>query len=209
MTLPGNRQRSTCLVPAGYYADKSWANFSSADRERQLEEAFMLENPLTDMTLVMELNFFKLNRAEYYVPVTVKIPGSELAIARRRGAPRTEIDFMSEVKDSNRITYSNMRDSSPITLSEDVADQLAARPIQYQTGFTLLPGDYVIKLLARDTVTGRIGTFSGEVHDSESRERYRNAADQHRGPEQTAGGGRHRALRGQESAAKTSGRWIR
>jgi hypothetical protein len=36
---------------------------------------------------------------------------------------------------------------------------VARRPIQYETGFTLLPGNYVIKILARDATTGRIGTF--------------------------------------------------
>jgi hypothetical protein len=36
---------------------------------------------------------------------------------------------------------------------------VARRPIQYETGFSLLPGNYTIKVLARDTTTGRIGTF--------------------------------------------------
>ena len=36
---------------------------------------------------------------------------------------------------------------------------MSKRPIQYETGFTLLPGAYVIKVLARDSTTGRIGTF--------------------------------------------------
>jgi hypothetical protein len=31
--------------------------------------------------------------------------------------------------------------------------------VQYETGFTLLPGKYVIKVLARDAETGRIGTY--------------------------------------------------
>ena len=44
----------------------------------------MLENPVTDITIAMEVNYFQLNRAEYFVPVSVKIPGSELALARRR-----------------------------------------------------------------------------------------------------------------------------
>lgn len=161
VTVPGNKEYEIAAQD-GYYADKVWANLNNSEREMQMAEAFRLENPITDMTLAMELNFFKLNRAEYYVPITVKIPGSELQIARRRGAPRTEIDFMSEVKDNNMISYSIMRDSLPITLSEEVANQLSQRPILYQTGFTLLPGDYVIKLLARDTVTGRTGTFQAK-----------------------------------------------
>jgi hypothetical protein len=37
--------------------------------------------------------------------------------------------------------------------------ELARRPIKYDTGFTLLPGKYMIKILARDDETGRIGTY--------------------------------------------------
>ena len=36
----------------------------------------------------MEVNYFQLNRAEYFVPVAVKVPGSELALARQ-AAPST------------------------------------------------------------------------------------------------------------------------
>src|SRR5436189_4996313 len=44
-------------------------------------------------------------------------------------------------------------------LSGETASELSRRPIEYDTGFTLLPGKYVIKFLARDSETGRIGTF--------------------------------------------------
>ena len=53
----------------------------------------------------------------------------------------------------------NVRDRLDIRLSEETASQLGTRPIQYETGFTLLPGKYVIKILARDSTTGRIGTY--------------------------------------------------
>ena len=119
----------------------------------------MLENPITEITIAMEVNYFQLNRAEYFVPVAVKIPGSELALARRGGAQRTLIDFIGEVKDDYGITMQNVRDKLDIKLSDETAAQLATRPIQYETGFTLLPGKYVIKFLARDAETGRIGTY--------------------------------------------------
>jgi len=143
----------------GYYADKEFAKFTDADKERQLEEALMLDNPVTEIPIAIEVNFFQLNRAEYFVPVAVKIPGSELALARRRGAARTRLDFIGEVKDEYGITMQNVRDRLDIKLTDDTAAQLGKRPIQYETGFTLLPGRYVIKFLARDSETGRIGTF--------------------------------------------------
>jgi VWFA-related protein len=143
----------------GYYGDKSFGNFSASDKERQLEDALMLDNPVTEITIALETNFFKLNSAEYFVPVAVKIPGSELALAKRRGALRTLIDFIGEVKDDNGYTIQNMRDKLDIPLDKETAEKLATSPIQYYTGFTLLPGKYVIKLLARDNETGRIGTY--------------------------------------------------
>jgi hypothetical protein len=143
----------------GYYASKQFSKFTTADKERQLEDALMLPDPITELTIAMEVDYFQLNRAEYFVPLVVKIPGRELALAKRRGAERTLIDFMGEVKDDYGNTITNVRDKVDIKLSDATAAELTKRPVEYDTGFTVLPGKYVIKFLARDAETGRIGTF--------------------------------------------------
>jgi hypothetical protein len=63
------------------------------------------------------------------------------------------------VKDDYGSTIQNVRDKADIKLSGETAAKLAKQPIEYDTGFTLLPGKYKIKLLARDAETGRIGTY--------------------------------------------------
>jgi VWFA-related protein len=144
----------------GYYAGKVFAKFNVADKERQLEDALMLDDPITELTIAMEINYFQLNHAEYFVPIVVKIPGRELALAKRAGAEHTLIDFVGEIKDIyGGNTVSNLRDNVNIKLSDATAAELAHRPIQYDAGFTLLPGKYSIKILARDDETGRIGTY--------------------------------------------------
>ncbi len=119
----------------------------------------MLGDPITELTIAMEVNYFQLNRAEYFIPIVVKIPGSELALARKGGAQRTLLDFMLEVKDDYGTTIQNMRDKVDISLSDSTAAELAKRPIEYDAGFTLLPGKYTVKFLARDAETGHIGTY--------------------------------------------------
>ncbi|HXP38801.1 MAG TPA: hypothetical protein VN833_00950, partial [Candidatus Acidoferrales bacterium] len=144
----------------GYYAGKGFSKFTAADKERQLEDALMLDDPITELTIAMEVDYFQLNRAEYFVPLVVKIPGRELALAKRRGADRTLIDFIGEIKDDyTGLTVTNVRDKVNIKLSDATAIELSKRPIEYDTGFTLLPGKYTIKFLARDDETGRIGTY--------------------------------------------------
>ncbi len=144
----------------GYYAGKEFGKFNGTEKERQLEDALMLGDPVTDLTIAMEVNYFQLNRAEYFVPVTVKIPGRELALAKRSGNEHTVIDFVCEIKDEvGGTTVQNVRDNVDVKLSDASAAELAKRPVEYSTGFTLLPGRYNIKFLARDNETGRIGTY--------------------------------------------------
>ena len=143
----------------GYFASKQFGKFNAADKERQLEDALMLEDPITDLTIALEVDYFQLNRAEYFVPLVVKIPGRELALAKRGGAEHTLIDFIGEIKDNYGSTITNVRDKVSIKLSDATALEWAKRPIQYDTGFTLLPGKYTLKFLARDDETGRIGTY--------------------------------------------------
>jgi hypothetical protein len=144
----------------GYFGDKEFSKQSTADRERGLEEAMMLDNPITDITVALELNYFQLNSAEYFIPVSVKIPGSELALARKRGAQKVSLDFITEVKDDPYgITQTNIRDKLERNIVDSTAAQLASQPIHFETGITLLPGKYVLKFLVRDAETGRIGTF--------------------------------------------------
>ncbi len=144
----------------GYYADKQFSRFTAVDKERQLEDALMLEDPVTELSIAMEIDHFQLNRAEYFVPIVVKIPGRELALAKRGGAEHTLIDFVGEIKDLvGGTTVTNVRDNVNIKLTDATAAELAHRPIEYDAGFTLLPGKYMIKFLARDDETGRIGTY--------------------------------------------------
>src|SRR5262249_38526629 len=99
------------------YTGKTFSKFTAADKERQLEDALMLGDPITDLTIAMEVNYFQLNRAEYFVPITVKMPGSELVLARSGGAERTLIDFIGEVKDDYGTTIQNLRDKVDMKVS--------------------------------------------------------------------------------------------
>jgi VWFA-related protein len=143
----------------GYFGPKLFSKFTSSDKEMQLHDALMLGDPITELTMQMEVNYFEMNSAEYTVPVTAKIPGSELALAKKGGYEHTVIEFIGEVKDEYSSTVTNVRDTYDIKLTGETAAQLAKQPIQYDTVLTLLPGTYTIKLLARDDETGHIGTY--------------------------------------------------
>jgi VWFA-related protein len=143
----------------GYFAGKEFGKFNSSDKERQLQEALMLGDPMTDLSVALEVDYFRMARDRYFVPVTVKIPGSELELAKHGGAETTKLDFIGEVRDAKGAVQGNVRDYQEIKLKGETAGQLSKRTLAYDTGFTLAPGSYTLKFLARENETGKMGTF--------------------------------------------------
>jgi VWFA-related protein len=144
---------------SGYFASKEFKQFTSQDRERQLQEALMLEDPVTDLTLALEIDYFRQAKDRYFVPVSVKIPGTDIELARRGGAESTRLDFIGEIRDARNMLAGTVRDEITVKLKGESAGQLTKKNLEYDTGFTLQPGAYTLKFLARDNETGKMGTF--------------------------------------------------
>jgi VWFA-related protein len=144
---------------SGYFGAKKFGNFTAADKESQLEEALMLGDPVSDLPLAIEIDYFRLARDRYFVPVAVKIPGSHIALAKKGANEVTEFDFIGQVRDAKGKLVANVRDGIRVKLAETAAAQVGHRSFHYDTGFTLPPGDYRLKFLARENQTGKMGTF--------------------------------------------------
>jgi len=143
----------------GYFGDKDFKKFTSSDKENQLESALMLGDPLTDLSISGELDYFRLSRDRYFVPFSIKIPGAEIALAKSKGNAHTELEFIGQLRDDHTKLVGVVRDGITIKLAEQTAAQLSARPVGYDTGFVVPPGTYTLKFLARENETGKMGTY--------------------------------------------------
>jgi len=143
----------------GYFGPKEFGKFTESDKERQLEQALLMDDPVTGLPLALEVNFFRLGRDRYFVPLAVKIPGSAVELGAKGSNQVTEFDFIGQVRDSQNRLVSSVRDGITVKLDTASGAQLARRNFEYDTGFTLAPGDYRLKFLARENRTGKMGTF--------------------------------------------------
>lgn len=143
----------------GYYASKTFKNFTSADKERQLEEALTLGDPVSELPLALEVDYFRVAKDRYFVPISVKLPGSAVALANKGGKQSTDFDFIGQVRDTNGRLIGGVRDQIKVNLTDADAQKLGQRHLQYDTGLTLGPGTYDLVFLAREDQTGKMGTF--------------------------------------------------
>lgn len=144
---------------SGYFASKSFRDFSGGDKERQLEEALLLGDPITDLPVALEVDYFRRAADRYIVPLAVKVPGSAIQLARSRDVEKTRLDFIAQVRNSKGAVVAGLRDHIEVKLKGTAAAEWNNRQLQYDSAFTLPPGAYSLKFLVRENETGRMGTF--------------------------------------------------
>jgi len=145
----------------GYFAEKDYRQFTAADRERQLQDALLLGDPFTDLTIQLELDYFRLAQDRYFVPLVAKIPGSQVDLTRHGSGEDARFDFIGQVTDSKNKVVRSVRDK--LDLKGFTGADLAKKNLAYDTGFELAPGTYTVKFLARESQSGKMGTFEAKL----------------------------------------------
>ncbi|MCX6598218.1 MAG: VWA domain-containing protein [Acidobacteria bacterium] len=147
----------------GYFAASTFKTMTGSDKETQLQQALTSETSSTELPLAVEIDYFRLSKTKYFVPVTVRISGAALAFRNKGSKAATELDFIAQFKDSKGRVSSVVRDTIPLKLDQATAGEVARKQIQYDTGFTLTPGKYVLRFIARENGEGKTGTFETSV----------------------------------------------
>ena len=143
----------------GYYASKVWGKLNGQEKEQHLKEALSAGDPATDLPLALQVDYFRVAPTSYFVPVSIKIPGSVVALAAKGGASATQFDFAGQIQDEQHAVAGNVRDNITIRLDKDNAVKAVQKSFQYDAGFTLEPGRYRLKFVVRENATGKLGTF--------------------------------------------------
>lgn len=143
----------------GYYAAKVWKKFNATDKEQQLQEALTLGDPVNELPLALEVDYFRVARDRYFVPISVKIPGSAVGLTKKGEKETADLDFIGQVRDSNGKLVSGVRDYITVKLNQEDAAKIGQRHLQYDAGLTLPAGAYSLRFLARENQSGKMGTF--------------------------------------------------
>ncbi len=143
----------------GYYAEKTFQKFNASDKERQLEEALALGDPVSELPLALEVDYFRVAKDRYFVPISVKIPGSSVGLTKKGANETAQLDFIGQVTDQNGRQVGGVRDFITVKLNQNDAAKIGQRHLQYDAGLTLAPGNYTLRFLARENQTGKMGTF--------------------------------------------------
>jgi VWFA-related protein len=137
----------------GYYAERDFAHTGKTDREALLQEQLATPIPATDVPVYVTAGWFKTAEDKYYVPVAVAVAGGAVT----QSPDKTTVDLAGFIKDERGVQVGRIRDT--LTVPPSSAGALASRQLVYQTGLTLPPGHFSVKIAVRENGDGRMGTF--------------------------------------------------
>ena len=154
-----NRSRSGTKIDAreGYYADRDFAHTAKTDREVLLQEQLSTQIPATDVPLFVSAGWFRMAADKFYVPIALAVPGSAVPSS----TDRVTLDVAGFIRDERGFPVGRIRDT--LTVPPAGANALAARQVLYQTGVTLPPGRFLVKVVVRENTSGRMGTFETPI----------------------------------------------
>jgi VWFA-related protein len=147
----------------GYYATRDFQHSGKEDRERQLQEQLMADLSSTDLTVWMSTSFFRLADDRFYVPVSIAVPGSEIPFVRSSAQERATIDVIGIMRDGQQRPVGRLRDTVKLAVQPATGNDVKRKAVQYETGFTLPPGKYRLKVVLRENQSGAIGSYESDV----------------------------------------------
>jgi VWFA-related protein len=147
----------------GYYAPVSFGRSSGQQKEVQLSDALNSEAPFLDLPLAVETAYFLQSDGHYYVVLAAKIPGSSIPFHQHSSVHRTQFDFAWRATDSHGKVVGALRDTLPVKLDATTFQKVMKGNILYEGGLVLPPGTYKLKVVARENLTGKMGTFEKQL----------------------------------------------
>jgi VWFA-related protein len=144
---------------AGYYAPRDFAHTSRGDRETQLQEQLFAAVSATDIPVLVTGGFFRLAADRYFVPISVAVPGSALPTPAA-GTDKATLDVLGMVRDEQGRPVGRMRQTIPLPSD---GGTLGGRHLLYQSGVTLPPGRFAVKVVVRENVNGQVGSFEAPL----------------------------------------------
>ena len=129
------------------------------DREAQLEDQMLSAVSATDLPVMVTGGWFRMAPDKYYVPVALTVPGSAVPVGNGKDA--VSLDVLGMVRDERNFPVGRFRET--LKLPPGTGKTLAGKQVLYQSGVTLPPGRFSVKVVVRENTTGQVGSFEAPI----------------------------------------------
>jgi VWFA-related protein len=146
----------------GYYAPKHLPD-PEEDAKREIQEALFSRDELQDIPVELHMQFFKASDISAKIAVLAHVNVSNLRFRKADGRNNDNLTVISGLFDRNGNYISGMQKLVELHLLDPTLDKLQNAGITVRTNFDVAPGNYVIRLVVRDSEGQTMAARNGVV----------------------------------------------
>ncbi|HTW67087.1 MAG TPA: VWA domain-containing protein [Bryobacteraceae bacterium] len=146
----------------GYYAPRHLAD-PEADAKREIQEALFSRDEVQDIPLELHTQFFKSGDTTAKIAVLARVNVRNLRFRKADGRNNDNLTVLSGVFDRNGNYISGIEKVVELHLLDPTLQRLLNSGITVRTNFDVAPGNYVIRLVVRDSEGQTMAARNGVV----------------------------------------------
>lgn len=132
------------------------------DVSQEIEDALFSSQELTLLPMEVQTTPLK-NAAERLLDVRVRINGSGLRFRDENGRHRDTLIVIAALFDSNGEYLTSFRKDYVFGLDEKAIEKVAASVLEFRRQFGVKPGNYMVRVVARDAGNGATAAHSSRI----------------------------------------------
>jgi VWFA-related protein len=146
----------------GYYAPKHLPD-PEEDAKREIQEAMFSRDEVQDIPVELHMQFFRSSDAAAKIAVLARVNLKTLRFRKAGGRNNDNLTILSGVFDRNGNYVTGMQKVVELRLLDPTLEKLLNSGITVRTNFDVAPGNYVIRLVVRDSEGQTMAARNGVV----------------------------------------------
>lgn len=155
-------QHVTIEARRGFYAPKHNVSVDQAVKE-EIEEALFSQDVETALPIGVHTQFYKVDAADAKLAVMAHIDLARLRFQKTAGRNDDSVTVVTALFDRDGNIISGIEKTVEMRLRDATLDRLSRTGVTVQTSFDVKPGDYVVRLVVRDSNAAQLSTENDAV----------------------------------------------
>jgi VWFA-related protein len=146
----------------GYYAPKHLPD-PEEDAKREIQEALFSRDEIQDIPIELHMQFFKSSDVAAKIAVLARLNLKNLRFRKADGRNNDNLTILSGVFDRNGNYITGTQKVVEMRLQDATLEKLLNAGMTVRTNFDVAPGNYVIRLVVRDSEGQTMAARNGVV----------------------------------------------
>jgi VWFA-related protein len=157
-----NSQKVTLQARRGYYAPKHFAD-QNEEAKREIEDEIFSQEEVHNLPVKLRTQFFKATDDEAKLVVLAHVDIQHLHFRKAEGRNNDVLTCVSALFNRNGNLVQGMEKTVTMRLKDDTLQHKLSSGITLKTSFDVKPGNYLVRLVVRDSEGQLMSAENGAV----------------------------------------------